>query len=186
MAYWLGQLFLWAGFIGGAFNAVRFQEVADDKWSTVSWWWYGVSVVVGVVGVILLRGSSRAVTESSHRVEAEYSVLTDRLAILLAKVGELRAEIGSLPPSKIVAFIDAELAEPFSDFADARNALVQRFGLQAFADVMTQFASGERFVNRAWSAAADGYRDESSVSLERAQQHLQRASELMSGLTLQA
>ena len=183
MANILGQIFLWAGFISGAFHTVRSQEIAgDNKWETISWTWYGISIAVGVVGVILLRTSSRAAAESSQRVEAEYSVLTESLSQLLNKVGELRSQIDTMPPSQAVAFIDAELTEPLADFADARNALVQRFGLQAFADVMTQFASGERFINRAWSAAADGYRNEASDSLRRAQQHLENANSLMAEL----
>ena len=183
MANLLGQLLLWAGFISGAFHTVRAQEVDDvNKWETVSWTWYGISIAVGVVGVILLRASSRAAAESSHRVEAEYSVLTQSLTQLLTKVGELLGQIEAMPPSQVVAFIDTELTEPLADFADARNALVQRFGLQAFAEVMTQFASGERFINRAWSASADGYRNEASDSLRRAQQHLENASVLMSDL----
>ena len=44
---------------------------------------------------------------------------------------------------------------------------------------MTQFASAERFVNRAWSAAADGYTTEAADSLQRAQDHLNQASQLM-------
>ncbi len=186
MGYWFGQLFLWAGFIGGSFNAVRFQEVVGDKWATISWLWYGLSVAVGIVGVILIRSSNRAVAECSDRVESQFNVLTESLSRLLTKVGELRSRVTELQPSQIVSFIDGELVEPFADFADARNALIQRFGLQGFADVMTQFASGERFVNRAWSAAADGYRNEAASSLERAQLHLERADALLSDLVSQS
>jgi hypothetical protein len=34
---------------------------------------------------------------------------------------------------------------------------------------MTEFAAGERAVNRSWSAAADGYVDEVAVCLEKAE-----------------
>jgi hypothetical protein len=44
---------------------------------------------------------------------------------------------------------------------------------------MTQFSSAERFVNRAWSAAADGYLDETKSSLEIAENYLIGASDLM-------
>ena len=38
--------------------------------------------------------------------------------------------------------------------------MIDQFGLEAYARVMTRFASAERNINRAWSASADGYRDE--------------------------
>ncbi len=64
-------------------------------------------------------------------------------------------------------------------FADSRQALVKRFGLEVYADVMTEFASAERYVNRSWSAAADGYVDEVAASLARANKHLQNTKMLM-------
>ena len=130
-------------------------------------------------GRILLRIGKSQAAQESERVTGEYSALRRSLDELLLRVGELRGTSSALLPREIVAFIDNRCAEPFSDFAEARNALVQRFGLEAFANVMTQFASGERFVNRAWSAAADGYIDEVHASLERAQLHLEKANQLM-------
>ncbi len=82
-------------------------------------------------------------------------------------------------PADVLRCIDDECTEPFADFADARQALVKRFGLEVYADVMTEFASAERYVNRSWSAAADGYVDEVASSLARANQHLQNTKELL-------
>jgi len=42
-------------------------------------------------------------------------------------------------------------------------------GLQAYADVMSSFAAGERYLNRVWSASADGYIDEVNAYMEKAQ-----------------
>ena len=97
-------------------------------------------------------------------------------------MGALRSQVAIAEPGDVTAYIDDNLVELFADFGDARNALIQQFGLSGFADVMTQFASGERFVNRAWSASADGYMDEASASLERAESHLQRAQQQMQEL----
>jgi len=54
------------------------------------------------------------------------------------------------------------------DFIAQRPALVDQFGLGGYARLMDRFAAGERQVNRAWSAAADGIEDEITVCLERA------------------
>jgi len=179
----LGQALLWSGFLGASLATVWYDgPLTESKWSSVPWPYYLGSMVLGILGVVLLRAHAAAHRESSHRVEAEFSTLTESLLKLLDGVGQLRDLCPSIPPRDVVQYIDDQLAEPFADFADSRNALIQRFGLQGFADVMTQFASAERFVNRAWSASADGYRDEAVASLNRAERHLQRADALMNEL----
>lgn len=176
----IGEILLWLGFIGAALATV-WRDVPLDG-HTVPWARYAGWMAVGCVGVVMLRLSRAADWKSSEQTEAEFSTLTESLSVLLNGVGELRGICATQSPKAVVKYIDEQLAEPFSDFADARNALVKRFGLEGFADVMTQFASAERFVNRAWSASADGYRGEAEASLERAQGHLQRADALMSEL----
>ena len=60
-------------------------------------------------------------------------------------------------------------------FVDNRESIGHAFGLQAYADVMTQFATGERYLNRCWSASTDGYADEVSTFLTRSHEHFAEA-----------
>ena len=154
-------------------------SLIPNKWPTVNWLWYGLSMVCGIAGVVLLRKTSRSAEMESERVAEEYSIVTEKLAELRQRIGDLKMHIEKFSPQDVVEYIDDTCAEPFSEFADARNALVQRFGLHAFAEVMTQFASSERFLNRTWSAAADGYMNEAKDSVERSDAHITRASELL-------
>jgi hypothetical protein len=133
-------------------------------------------VAVGVIGVVCLRVTSKSASRDFTRVEAEFTVIQTSLQELHAAVDHLVTHLDSIRPRQVVEAIDARCAEPFADFADARNALIQRFGLQTFADVMTDFSSAERFINRAWSAAADGYMQEVRSCVQIAQHHLQQAS----------
>ena len=62
--------------------------------------------------------------------------------------------------------------------------MVHLFGLQTYADIMSSFAAGERYINRVWSASADGYDGEAATYLEKAatqfadaQQQLQAGGE---------
>ena len=48
--------------------------------------------------------------------------------------------------------------------------MVHLFGLQTYADIMSSFAAGERYINRVWSASADGYEGEAATYLEKAAQ----------------
>lgn len=176
----IGQLLLWVGFLGAALASVCQIESEDvHPWQTIPWNWYAVSMAIGVAGVVVLRVSSKAAAQHAGRVEGEFEILVTSLATLQKNVADLSRQQETTELHETVSFIDRHCAEPFSDFADSRNALVQRFGLQGFAEIMTQFSSAERFVNRAWSAAADGYPNETKSSLEIAESHLKRASQLM-------
>jgi hypothetical protein len=175
---YLGHLLLWAGFLAGAFVSLSRLEQDGSKWATISWVWYAVFISVGIAGVVLLRFADRHSAADDAKTDAEYSVIQQSLA-KVAEIVDRLCEEREHVPSHVVRCIDDECAEPLADFADARQALVKRFGMAVFADVMTEFAAAERFVNRSWSAAADGYVDEVASSLQRAQQHLRRAQALL-------
>ena len=59
------------------------------------------------------------------------------------------------------------------------------FGLQNYADVMSAFAAGERYINRVWSASTDGYIDEVRSYLDRATQQFREARTLFAKLQQQ-
>jgi hypothetical protein len=43
------------------------------------------------------------------------------------------------------------------------------------ADIMSEFAAGERYINRVWSASADGYDGEATSYLNRAAEQFKHA-----------
>ena len=55
--------------------------------------------------------------------------------------------------------------------------MVHLFGLQTYADIMSHFAAGERYINRVWSASADGYDEEAGDYLVKASQQFAIAQE---------
>ena len=175
----LGHLLMWGGFIAGAFVSLAQMEKAGvDKWATVNWLQYAGAMAVGIVGIFLLRATRKQLEgdEASH--EAEFSVLRDRLQTIQSTVDTMAHQTDH-DPATVLHRIDSECAEPLADFADARQSIVRKFGLSVYADVMTEFASAERYINRCWSAAADGYVDEIRDCLRRAQHHLGKTQELI-------
>ena len=175
---WLGHSLLWIGFLAGSFASLCRLEQDGSKWSTIPWIWYAAAIGVGVVGVILLRKANRDSASDHAKTDVEYSVIgqsLDKVTGIVERLCQHRQHV----PSQVLRCIDDECVEPLADFADARQALVKRFGLTVYADVMTEFASAERYLNRSWSAAADGYVDEVASSLQRAHQHLQRAQGIL-------
>jgi hypothetical protein len=59
------------------------------------------------------------------------------------------------------------------------------FGLQGYADIMSAFAAGERYINRVWSASTDGYVDEVLSYLDRATRQFRDANALFVDLQQQ-
>ena len=111
----------------------------------------------------------------SEASKAGLQEITVALERLIVGVGELESKVETSPPSHITAYIDGSLADDFRIFADGRDAITAEYGLPVFAEVMTQFSAGERAINRAWSAAADGYIDEVATCVERGKQFLEVA-----------
>ncbi|TWU31019.1 hypothetical protein [Novipirellula artificiosorum] len=174
----LGHTLLWAGFLWAAYVSLNRLEIDDAKWSTIHWGLYALAMLVGCSGVVLLRIVSRHVDSDDTKTEAEYSVVQASLLKVLTEVDRLYAD-KNRHPSDVLLRIDNELAEPLSDFADARGSLIKRFGMETYAEVMTDFASAERYINRSWSAAADGYVDEVESSLGRARKYLENAQQTL-------
>ena len=173
----LGHALLWGGFLVAAFCSVLRTE-QEAKWQTVPWPAYLAAMVVGFIGVVLVRRAKRSHASDEAKTDAEYSTVRSSLETLTAVIDQLNAS-AELRPAHVLREIDDRCMEPFSEFAEARQSLVKRFGMKVYADVMTEFASAERLVNRSWSAAADGYVDEVSSSLQTAGRHLHRAHELL-------
>ncbi|MEE2642458.1 MAG: hypothetical protein VX768_17640, partial [Planctomycetota bacterium] len=180
----LGQVLLWAGFVVGALATVwqapqegvkfvRSQQqdeagtdasagsaeelLPEDGWHLISWGWYSGSVLVAVIGVVLIHLGKGETTRKSEQSQFDLAEITDSLDRLVDNVALITKKVTYLPPSQVLAQIDDELTDDLRTFAEGRDAITAEFGLPVFADVMSSFAAGERAVNRAWCAAADGY-----------------------------
>jgi hypothetical protein len=176
-------MLLWRGFLVAAYSSVVRREL-EDKWSTIPWIWYVIALAVGFIGVVLVRRSKKHDDSDEARTETEYAVVRRSLGSV-ANLVERLSEKRDRTLAEVLHCIDHECVDPLSDFAESRQAMVKRFGLMVYADVMTEFASAERLINRSWSAAADGYVDEVASSLKQADQHLKRARELLTAADAQ-
>ncbi|MCA9129656.1 MAG: hypothetical protein KDB22_21360 [Planctomycetales bacterium] len=155
-----GQILLWLGFLGGAFASVQYTEVAEAPWQTIPWGVYAGSVLVGTAGVVCLRREKAIRQSLSGSSEHGFESVKQSLQIANEKIGQLQSTLSGMSCEEVLEFIDNECVPPINEFADGRAVISNRFGTSTYAAVMTEFASGERYLNRAWSAAADGYVDE--------------------------
>jgi len=169
----MGSIFLTAGFLAGAYVAV-------SQVDAVNWGYYGLCAAVMVVGMVLLRLARSAEMEQAGDKHAEdIVVLQDSLATLIDKVRGFEAATSDEDQLTTHHRIDAELVEDINTFVEARESMIPKLGMQRYADIMSPFANGERLINRAWSASADGYVDEVRDCIVGARAQLERAQELL-------
>ena len=108
----LGHLLLWAGFLAAAYASVDRLEQADDKWSTIHWGMYAAAMLVGVVGVAMLRRAKRVDHADDAKTEAEYSVVRESLSKLTTTVAALSDQTSHVP-SEVLRCIDDQCASHF-------------------------------------------------------------------------
>ena len=167
----ISLLMIMAAFLAGAFIAVL------DPVS-VNWSWMGADLLFGLIGLVLYRRAHYSEARAGHRVSGNMQILDESLAKVLAKLNDLCARKNELPVYEARFEIDRLFREDLNNFANARESMIHVFGMQNYADVMSAFAAGERYINRVWSASTDGYQDEVHQYLEKARDQLADANGL--------
>ncbi len=163
MNKWIGVTLVTVGFIVAALVAVL------DAHQT-QWTYYGLSLGAGIAGVLLLRWHAHQLKSCQHAQADNMQCLTDAMEQVVGGLGTLTAQDLSDQQCLVMhRTIDQEFAGCLRDFAEARETISHRHGLQVYAEVMSCFATGERYLNRVWSASADGYVDEVTSYLPQAQ-----------------
>lgn len=176
---WMGQILLWLGCLGGALATVSRLEVSNAPWQTIPWGLYLTSLAVGTAGVVMLRRQRTVTRIASAAASGDLAALVETLTSASREVHELGKRLDDMTCEEVLVFIDDRCVPLFNEFADARLILSHRFGTRVYADVMTEFASGERYLNRAWSAAADGYVDEVKRSIAAAASFMSAAEKAL-------
>lgn len=165
-----GIILVILGFLG----ASLFSVLQIDG---VSWLPYAAMIGIGAVGLVLVKRSHHAGARDEHHVHGNLETLGSSLANINRELEALTAGRDDIPPHEFRFEIDRRFREDLTAFAEARESMQHAFGLQAYADIMSAFAAGERYINRVWTASADGYIDEVLAYLEKARRQFTEAAE---------
>jgi hypothetical protein len=149
-----------------SFLAGAYLSVLDPR--TVEWAMLAPVLLLGVVGLVLYRRAHHGETRASDRLAGNMDILGRSLDNILENLEKTCDRGNSLPVHEARFEIDRLFREDLNRFADTRESMIHVFGMQNYADVMSNFAAGERYINRVWSASTDGYEDEVRQYLERA------------------
>ncbi len=143
---------------------VRVKEFAFARWEHA--WLMGLSVVVLIVGVVLVRSATKKMIAKSV-ADAATSTETPEAAMTRIRTCLDRAIATTGTHDLLVPLTEIQ-RDHINVIIDSRNLLVGRMGLSGYAAFMDEFSAFERQVNRAWSAAADNASVEAFESVRNA------------------
>lgn len=173
-----GYLMIVIGFIAGAL-----LSVVDEL--EVQWGFFVCALIVGAIGVVLVQSGKRQHTKSEEKLTSNIQNIQASLSRIAENITQLNAAKASINTYDMRGRIDELFSNDLAIFVQARESISHLYGLQAYADIMSYFASGERYLNRIWSASADGYIDEVNIYLDKAQQQFADALAKVRRLTTQ-
>ncbi len=143
-----------------------------------------LGICCGVAGVVMWRWGLPAVDrDRAERADDGRSTNgetnpAERLLGTVHAANRLESEIDKIHGDRLLAALDALLEQHLLPLADVRQRVLGHFGMSTGAEILVALAFGERMVNRAWSAAADGYPAEARRSCREAVQAIRHAEDL--------
>ena len=161
------QALLVSGTIIGTLGGARMPDV---NWSLSA---FGLALLV-------LAGLGLRFVQNT-KDEAEGGDLGPDISELASKLEGLQAEAAGLALPDLVlrlSTLDSELVRPISERAPR---MLKKLGTERFAEIFGTYASGERALARAWSAAADAHGPEALRSLEQSVRLIRQTSDALSG-----
>jgi hypothetical protein len=157
----IGYLLLIGGFLTAAYSTALDSQMTN-------WALFVPAAIAAIFGVMTIKKQARGEALAEHVLTANRAELKESLVNLVRDLEQIRNDAESKSTTELRDTIDDQLRNDLRRFADARESMVHLYGLQAYADIMSDFAAGERYVNRVWSAAADDYHAEARAYLDKA------------------
>lgn len=132
-----------------------------------------IAFVVATAGVVILRTVTRKRKGAVEKVAAEVNTVERTLSNLAKGVANMEREKDSIDVYDFSSEIENRFNDDLEKFVEARESIAIAYGLPLYAEVMSHFAAGERYLNRVWSCSVDGYIDEAHNYLSRAREQFE-------------
>ncbi len=146
----VGYLLLIGGFLMAAYSTALDTQLTN-------WTYFIPAAISAIAGVLIIKRQDRGEARAEHVLTANRAELQESLSNIIRDLEQIKGDSQSMSAIELRDAIDEKLRNDLRRFADARESLIHLYSLQVYADIMSDFAAGERYVNRVWSAAADDY-----------------------------
>ena len=168
----VAYLLLGAGFLFGAYATALDTD-------NVNWTLFGITAIAAIAGVVLAKRLDKATATSGDVLETNRNELNESIGNIVRDLDELTN--GDMPQREALRdWIDTRLRPDLRRFVDARESMVHLYSLQTYADIMSEFASAERYINRVWSSSADDYDLEAETYMHKAAEQFKQAQRELS------
>lgn len=161
---------------------VRVQEFAWSRWPGR---WLTVVGATMLLGGALIARAQRNQQAAIPDDGSAFPVTAKNVALLTAEIDQLLSH-GGRTASEVRRSIcdgtDRLQKKWITPLFRARELLVREHGIGRAAEPLTSLAAVERNLYRAWSAATDGFADESISALQSARRHSESTQQLLSRL----
>jgi hypothetical protein len=165
----VAYLLLAGGFLVGAYATALDVQSVD-------WALFGMAALAAIAGVVMAKRADRAHATSGTVLDTNRKELSESIGNIVRDLGTM-TDGTAAKGEELRNWIDETLRPDLRRFVDARQSMVHLFGMQAYADIMSDFAAGERYVNRVWSSSADGYDEEAAIYLKKAAAQFEEAQQ---------
>jgi len=148
-----GIILLGIGFIAGTLMTVIEIE-------TVRWVPFSIAIFVGILGIVLIKISIKKEARCTEVLTKNMRHVETSIVNIIKNLKELNEKREEINTYDVRHKVDELFLEDLNTFVEARESISHTYGVQTYADVMSHFAAGDRYLNRVWCASADGYIDE--------------------------
>lgn len=161
---------------------VAIAMASGATWPRPTWAGVIVGLVVIAVGIVFRKLAGAPPLESHMHVSVHLDgkpkgTLVDAVEAVPQDIEELLAT-PEIDLERVKTRVEQINASGADRFGASQEALAARVGFAVYAEIMAPLATAERLLYRAWSAAADGHREECINSLKAALPHAKEAAAL--------
>ncbi len=173
----IAWLVLFTGLVFSALGVARMGESKEIAGLFKEKWFLGglaailAAIVVNRVGTLFVHKDTESAGGDT------LSSLKEKLVSVLSILKQLKDERSAISLKELAGKIDHLQSNEIFDVVEGRNAIIAQAGYGAYGSFMSDFATGERFISRSWSAAVDGYEEEAFDYVEKAAAFFQKAHE---------
>jgi hypothetical protein len=172
---YIGFILLSVGFLAGALVSVIDEE-------NVKWSYFAICMAVGIAGVIIARAGHKKIHTSQTALDQNINSVEKALENIVKKITVLSSQKENINTYDVRFKINELFPDDLNAFVDARHCISHIFGLSAYGEIMSSFAAGERYLNRVWSASADGYIDEVNAYIEKSREQFTESLDKLKSL----
>lgn len=172
----LSYILIGSGFLGAAFYASL--DPIEMNWTP-----FVIALLISFTGLFMLKKIEHDHKKNPDILESNRAHIHESLDNILKNITELNSDKENIPTFEMRYSIDDKFRDDIDRFVLARESIKHIYSLQDYANIMTAFATGERYLNRVWSASADGYIDEVLTYTEKAMYQFQDAKKLLDNVS---